>query len=150
MSNEENGTRTTDVNEDFQYSLNLDNERIATYLMDPEQDGIELQERNMDGFDNTMEALLPTLHQQRTYDYVLVADKVEDQEHPKFLKQVAFIDHLRKKNMKVTKIVHVDKVFYGVRAPKEIFDKYRYLLKVSDSCNWSGDRKCGRIPHSTR
>lgn len=105
----------------------------------------------MDGFDNTMEALLPTLvrdrtthiiysfhcihnlepyiviqviiiqpvcmtqsleyrkpcvcfpqHQQRTYDYVLVADKVEDQEHPKFLKQVAFIDHLRKKNMKVT------------------------------------------------
>jgi hypothetical protein len=41
-------------------------------------------------------------HQQRTYDYVLVADKVEDQDHPKFLKQVAFIDHLRKKNMKVT------------------------------------------------
>ncbi|XP_023851397.1 anoctamin-9-like [Salvelinus sp. IW2-2015] len=120
------------------------------YLMDPEQDGIELQERNTDGFDNTMEALLPILHQQRTYDYVLVADKVEDQEHPKFLKQVAFIDHLRKKNMKVTKIVHDDKVFYGVRAPKEIFDKYRYLLKVSDSCNWSGDRKCGRIPLSTR
>uniref|UniRef100_A0A8C7I3H6 Anoctamin n=1 Tax=Oncorhynchus kisutch TaxID=8019 RepID=A0A8C7I3H6_ONCKI len=80
-------------------------------------------------------------HQQRTYDYVLVADKVEDQDHPKFLKQVAFIDHLRKKNMKVTKIVHDDKVFYGVRAPKEIFDKYRYLLKVSDACNWSGDRK---------
>lgn len=120
------------------------------YFKNPEQDGVELQERNMDGFDNTMEALLPTLHQQRTYDYVLVADKVEDQEHPKFQKQVAFIDHLRKKNMKVTKIIHDDKTFYGVRAPKEIFDKYRYLLKVSDSCNWSGDRKCGRIPHSTR
>ncbi|XP_029577097.1 anoctamin-9 [Salmo trutta] len=120
------------------------------YFKNPEQDGIELQERNMDGFDNTMEALLPTLHQQRTYDYVLVADKVEDQEHPKFRKQVAFIDHLRKKNMKVTKIIHDDKVFYGVRAPKEIFDKYRYLLKVSDACNWSGDRKCVRIPHSTR
>ncbi|XP_036820461.1 anoctamin-9 isoform X2 [Oncorhynchus mykiss] len=79
------------------------------YLMDPEQDDIELQERNTDGFDNTMEALLPIL-----------------------------------------KIVHDDKVFYGVRAPKEIFDKYRYLLKVSDSCNWSGDRKCARVPHSTR
>uniref|UniRef100_A0A4W5NFM0 Anoctamin n=1 Tax=Hucho hucho TaxID=62062 RepID=A0A4W5NFM0_9TELE len=120
------------------------------YFKDPEQDDIELQKRNRDGFDNTMEALLPTLHQQRTYDYVLVTDKVEDQEDQKFLKQMAFIDHLRKKNMKVTKIVHVDKVFYGVRAPKEIFDKYRYLLKVSDACNWSGDRKCGRIPHSTR
>ncbi|XP_038860569.1 anoctamin-9 [Salvelinus namaycush] len=120
------------------------------YFKNPEQDGIELQERNTDGFDNTMEALLPTLHQQRTYDYVLVADKVEDQEHPKFLKQIAFIDHLRKKNMKVTKIVHDDKVFYGVRALKEIFDKYRYLLKVSDACNWSGDRKCVIIPHSTR
>ncbi|XP_071014117.1 anoctamin-9-like [Oncorhynchus clarkii lewisi] len=120
------------------------------YFKNPEQDGNELQERNTDGFDNTMEALLPTLHQQRTYDYVLVADKVEDQDHPKFLKQVAFIDHLRKKNMKVTKIVHDDKVFYGVRAPKEIFDKYRYLLKVSDACNWSGDRKCVIIPHSTR
>ncbi|XP_035643093.2 anoctamin-9 isoform X1 [Oncorhynchus keta] len=120
------------------------------YFKNPEQDGNELQERNTDGFDNTMEALLPTLHQQRTYDYVLVADKVEDQDHPKFLKQVAFIDHLRKKNMEVTKIVHDDKVFYGVRAPKEIFDKYRYLLKVSDACNWSGDRKCVIIPHSTR
>nr|XP_029495313.1 anoctamin-9-like [Oncorhynchus nerka] len=120
------------------------------YFKNPEQDGNELQERNTDGFDNTTEALLPTLHQQRTYDYVLVADEVEEQDHPKSLKQVAFIDHLRKKNMKVTKIVHDDKVFYGVRAPKEIFDKYRYLLKVSDACNWSGDRKCVIIPHSTR
>lgn len=32
-----------------------------------------------------------------------------------------------------------DKVFYGVHAPEEVFNKYKYLLKVSDSCNWSAE-----------
>uniref|UniRef100_A0A673K7S4 Anoctamin n=1 Tax=Sinocyclocheilus rhinocerous TaxID=307959 RepID=A0A673K7S4_9TELE len=34
------------------------------------------------------------------------------------------------------------KVFFGVCAPEEIFAKYKYLLKVSDACNWSGEQKC--------
>uniref|UniRef100_A0A3B4A932 Anoctamin n=1 Tax=Periophthalmus magnuspinnatus TaxID=409849 RepID=A0A3B4A932_9GOBI len=38
------------------------------------------------------------------------------------------------------KIIDEDLVFYGIQAPKEIFDRYRYLLKVSDACNWSSDQ----------
>lgn len=40
-------------------------------------------------------------------------------------------------------------VFYCIRAPKEIFEMYRYLLKVSDACNWSCEQQ-GTIPQSTR
>lgn len=47
----------------------------------------------------TVSSLHPT---QRSYDYVLVSDKVEDQEDHKFMKQMAFIDQLKKKNMKIT------------------------------------------------
>ncbi|KAI4900045.1 hypothetical protein NFI96_028142, partial [Prochilodus magdalenae] len=32
-------------------------------------------------------------------------------------------------------LFHENKVFYGIRAPEEVFEKYKYLLKVSDSCN---------------
>lgn len=38
------------------------------------------------------------------------------------------------------KIIDEDLVFYGLQAPKEMFEKYRYLLKVSDACNWSTDQ----------
>ncbi|KAA0724049.1 Anoctamin-9 Transmembrane protein 16J [Triplophysa tibetana] len=40
-------------------------------------------------------------------------------------------------------------VFYCIRAPNEIFEMYRYLLKVSDACNWSCEQQ-GTIPQSTR
>lgn len=36
------------------------------------------------------------------------------------------------------RIEHEDRVFFGLRAPSETFEDYLYLLKVSDSCNWSG------------
>uniref|UniRef100_A0A8C7GDN9 Anoctamin n=1 Tax=Oncorhynchus kisutch TaxID=8019 RepID=A0A8C7GDN9_ONCKI len=39
-------------------------------------------------------------------------------------------------------------VFYGIQAPNEVFEKYRYLLKVSDACNWSEQQ--GSVPLSTR
>ncbi len=42
-----------------------------------------------------------------------------------------------------------DKVFYCIRAPKHIFETYRYLVKVSDACNWSCEQQ-GTIPQSTR
>lgn len=42
-----------------------------------------------------------------------------------------------------------DKVFYCIRAPERVFEAYRYLLKVSDACNWSCEQQ-GTIPQSTR
>uniref|UniRef100_A0A672PXE2 Anoctamin n=1 Tax=Sinocyclocheilus grahami TaxID=75366 RepID=A0A672PXE2_SINGR len=82
----------------------------------------------------------------RLCDYVLVAQKMEDMEDQIFKKQDAFICELKQKNIKVTKIEHAGKVFFGVCAPEEIFAKYKYLLKVSDACNWSGEQKI-RIVH---
>ncbi|XP_016090634.1 anoctamin-9-like [Sinocyclocheilus grahami] len=95
--------------------------------------------------DNGNDPLLPSqcnLYFPRLCDYVLVAQKMEDMEDQIFKKQDAFICELKQKNIKVTKIEHAGKVFFGVCAPEEIFAKYKYLLKVSDACNWSGEQKC--------
>ncbi|KAI2662631.1 Anoctamin-9 [Labeo rohita] len=93
--------------------------------------------------DNGNEPLLPSQRNSpRLYDYVLVADKVEDMEDQIFKKQDAFICELKQKDIKVTRIDHHAKVFFGICAPEEIFAKYKYLLKVSDACNWSGEQKC--------
>lgn len=83
-----------------------------------------------------------------SYDYVLVAKVVDDRERTAFKKQSEYIEELKKINFKVTKIIDDDLVFYGIQAPKEIFEKYRYLLKVSDACNWSSDQNA--VPLSTR
>ncbi|KAM7423570.1 hypothetical protein PAMA_000090 [Pampus argenteus] len=85
----------------------------------------------------------------KTFDYVLVADKVDDDTDLKAQRQKAFIQQLEKKNISVTRILNDDKVFYGLRAPNETFEEYKYLLKVSDSCNWSEDEQNG-IPLVTR
>lgn len=112
------------------------------------------------------------------YDYVLVAKTVENQEREAFKKQVEYIEELKKKNIKVTvgadkdsalrgrifakvlmvypsslspnrqKIIDDDLVFYGIQAPKETFERYKYLLRVSDACNWSSDQNA--VPLSTR
>ncbi|XP_054868540.1 anoctamin-9-like [Amphiprion ocellaris] len=97
----------------------------------------------------TKEPLLPSLPSQRTFDYVLVADKVDDEMDQKSQRQKAFVEQLEKKNITVTKIVHDDKVFFGLRAPREMFEDYQYLLKVSDSCNWCGDVR-GAVTQATR
>uniref|UniRef100_A0A3Q3WXG4 Anoctamin n=1 Tax=Mola mola TaxID=94237 RepID=A0A3Q3WXG4_MOLML len=78
---------------------------------------------------------------QRTFDYVLVAQKLDDIMDQKAQRQRAFIQQLEKKNITVMHIFHDDKVFFGLRAPSEMFEDYQYLLKVSDSCNWCGDVK---------
>ncbi|TNN00211.1 anoctamin-9 isoform X1 [Takifugu flavidus] len=90
----------------------------------------------------------PPLHTPLSYDYVLVAKTIENQQREAFKKQIEYIEELKKKNIKVTKIINDDLVFYGIQAPKEIFEKYRYLLKVSDACNWSSDQNT--VPLSTR
>uniref|UniRef100_A0A3B4GWY8 Anoctamin n=1 Tax=Pundamilia nyererei TaxID=303518 RepID=A0A3B4GWY8_9CICH len=76
-------------------------------------------------------------HTPLSYDYVLVAKTINNQERESFKKQTEYIEELKNKNFKVTKIIDDNHVFYGIQAPKEIFEKYRYLLKVSDACNWN-------------
>ncbi|CAG5957899.1 anoctamin-9 [Menidia menidia] len=83
---------------------------------------------------------LPPVLTPLSYDYVLVAKTCNDQDREAFKKQREYIEELQKKNFKVKKIIDDDLVFYGIQAPKEIFEKYRYLLKVSDACNWSSDQ----------
>uniref|UniRef100_A0A1A8L375 Anoctamin n=1 Tax=Nothobranchius pienaari TaxID=704102 RepID=A0A1A8L375_9TELE len=91
---------------------------------------------------------LPPVLTPLSYDYVLVAKNAENHVTEAFKKQRDYIDELKKKNFKVTKIIDDDLAFYGIQAPKEIFERYRYLLKVSDACNWSSDQNF--VPLSTR
>ncbi|XP_051917124.1 anoctamin-9 isoform X1 [Hippocampus zosterae] len=83
-----------------------------------------------------------------SFDYVLVAKTREHLDRESIKKQNEFIEELKKKNFKVTKIIDDNLVFFGMQAPVEIFEKYRYLLKVSDACNWSSDQN--NVPLSTR
>lgn len=108
---------------------------------------LELVDRNKDLC--YREPLLPSVPAHRTYDYVLVSDKHEDDTDLKNLRANAFIHQLERKNFKVLRIEHEEKVFYGLRAPKDIFEDYMYLLKVSDSCNWTGNLK-GHVMQATR
>ncbi|XP_035484945.1 anoctamin-9 isoform X2 [Scophthalmus maximus] len=109
------------------------------------EEGFELWDRQKDG----TEHLLPPTATRRTFDYVLVAHKVDDDTNQKAQRQRAFIQQLEKKNIIVIRIVHDDKVFFGLRAPKKMFEDYQYLLKVSDSCNWCGDVR-GAVTQATR
>uniref|UniRef100_A0A3B4BQ62 Anoctamin n=1 Tax=Pygocentrus nattereri TaxID=42514 RepID=A0A3B4BQ62_PYGNA len=93
-------------------------------------------------------SLLP-VHSPQSFDYVLVAQKTDDDGQESFRKQRDFINALKDKQLTIQKITDEDKVFYGITAPKEIFETYRYLLKVSDACNWSCEQQ-GNIPQSTR
>uniref|UniRef100_A0A4W4DWQ3 Anoctamin n=1 Tax=Electrophorus electricus TaxID=8005 RepID=A0A4W4DWQ3_ELEEL len=52
-------------------------------------------------------------------------------------KERDFISALKDKNLQIMKFVDDDNIFYGIKAPKEIFETYKHLLKVSDACNWS-------------
>ncbi|KTF79749.1 hypothetical protein cypCar_00037631 [Cyprinus carpio] len=93
---------------------------------------------------------MPPVHPPLTFDYVLVGKFSEDENNHIFKKQRAFIESLKKKKLHVHKIGDEDeKVFYCIRAPQNIFETYRYLLKVSDACNWSCEQQ-GTIPQSIR
>ncbi|MCI4381770.1 hypothetical protein PGIGA_G00255960 [Pangasianodon gigas] len=94
-------------------------------------------------------SMLPS-HSPKSFDYVLVAQEMgEDTGKESFRKKRDFIRALKDKNLQIMKITDDDKVFYGINAPKEIFDTYRHLLKVSDACNWSCEQQ-GNMPQSTR
>ncbi|XP_059203387.1 anoctamin-9 [Centropristis striata] len=109
------------------------------------EDSTEMWDIGRDG----TEHLLPSTSTQRTFDYVLVANKMDDVLDQKAQRQRAFIGELEKKNVTVTRILHDDKVFFGLRIPCEMFKDYQYLLKVSDACNWCADGK-GSDKQATR
>ncbi|KAJ8002520.1 hypothetical protein DPEC_G00159760 [Dallia pectoralis] len=96
--------------------------------------------------ENPESPLLPPVQTPVSIDYVLVAKSGEDKKRMKL--QDAFINALKEKHLKITRIEDDSLVFYGIQAPKEVFDKYRYLLKVSDACNWSEQQLT--VPLSTR
>ncbi|XP_041836996.1 anoctamin-9 isoform X2 [Melanotaenia boesemani] len=108
-----------------------------------DKDNVELCDRQTDAL-NT-ESLLPSAPIQRTYDYILVSSTEDEDMDQKALKRTAFLKELENKKITVTTIIHDDKLFFGLLAPNEMFEDYQYLLKVSDSCNWSGD-----VTHANR
>ncbi|KAK2853431.1 hypothetical protein Q5P01_006092 [Channa striata] len=104
---------------------------------------IELWDREKDG--SCTQPLLPVTPAHRTFDYVLVAHSPDDDKDQRAQKRKAFIQQLEKKNISVTKIVHENKVFFGLRAPNQMLEDYQYLLKVSDSCNSSAAENAANV-----
>ncbi|XP_065147252.1 anoctamin-9 isoform X1 [Paramisgurnus dabryanus] len=92
---------------------------------------------------------MPPVPPPLSFDYVLVAKNSDDEEKHHSGKQIAFIDALKAKKLMIRKFRDDEKVYFCIRAPKVIFETYRYLLKVSDACNWSCEQQ-GTIPQSTR
>ncbi|NXR01799.1 ANO9 protein, partial [Sagittarius serpentarius] len=65
------------------------------------------------------------------WDFVLVSD-IHEAGSEKEAKRKKFLDELSKKGFTIKKIED-KKLFYGVRAPKQIFQKYQWLLRNPDS-----------------
>ncbi|KAM9375939.1 anoctamin-9 isoform 2-T2 [Pholidichthys leucotaenia] len=69
----------------------------------------------------------PPVHTPLSYDYVLVAKTTDEPDCATFIKQNEFIKELKKKNFKVTKIEDDALTFYGIQAPKEVFERIRIV-----------------------
>lgn len=65
------------------------------------------------------------------WDFVLVSD-IHEMGSEKEIKRKKFLDELSKKGFTIKKIEDT-KLFYGVRAPQHIFQKYQCLLRNPDS-----------------
>ncbi|NWX41574.1 ANO9 protein, partial [Steatornis caripensis] len=65
------------------------------------------------------------------WDFVLVSN-IHEAGSEKEIKRKKFLDELSKKGFTIKKIED-KKLFYGVRAPKQIFRKYQWLLRNPDS-----------------
>ncbi|NXN46892.1 ANO9 protein, partial [Rhinoptilus africanus] len=65
------------------------------------------------------------------WDFVLVSD-IHEVGSEKETKRKKFLDELSKKGFTIKKIED-KKLFYGVRAPRQIFQKYQWLLRNPDS-----------------
>ncbi|NWR56474.1 ANO9 protein, partial [Bucorvus abyssinicus] len=71
------------------------------------------------------------------WDFVLVSD-IHEVGSEKEIKRKKFLDELSKKGFTIKKIED-QKLFYGVRAPKQIFQKYQWLLRNFNSRQQSPD-----------
>ncbi|NXE83707.1 ANO9 protein, partial [Cochlearius cochlearius] len=81
------------------------------------------------------------------WDFVLVSD-IHEAGSEKEIKRKKFLDELSKKGFTIKKIED-KKLFYGVRAPKQIFQKYQQLLRNPDS-GWQTPDAHHDIPVTTR
>ncbi|XP_035748949.1 anoctamin-9 [Egretta garzetta] len=81
------------------------------------------------------------------WDFVLVSD-IHEAGSEKEIKRKKFLDELSKKGFTIKKIED-KKLFYGVRAPKQIFQQYQQLLRSPDSGRQTPDAHHD-IPVTTR
>ncbi|NWI68148.1 ANO9 protein, partial [Todus mexicanus] len=81
------------------------------------------------------------------WDFVLVSD-IHEMGSEKEIKRKKFLDELSKKGFAIKKIED-EKLFYGVRAPKWIFQEYQWLLRNPDSRSLHLDAH-GDVPVTTR
>ncbi|NXH17292.1 ANO9 protein, partial [Bucco capensis] len=65
------------------------------------------------------------------WDFVLVSD-IHEVGSEKEMKRKKFLDELRNKGFTIKKIKD-EKLFYGLRAPSQIFQKYQWLLRNPES-----------------
>ncbi|NXN14544.1 ANO9 protein, partial [Indicator maculatus] len=81
------------------------------------------------------------------WDFVLVSD-IHEVGSQKEIKRKKFLDELSKKGFTIKKIED-KKLFYGVRAPRQIFQKYQWLLRNPDS-RWQSPDAHQDVPVTTR
>ncbi|NXG50356.1 ANO9 protein, partial [Psilopogon haemacephalus] len=81
------------------------------------------------------------------WDFVLVSD-IHEVGSQKEIKRKKFLDELSKKGFTIKKIED-KKLFYGVRAPKQIFQKYQWLLRNPDG-RWQNPDAHQEVPVTTR
>lgn len=72
-------------------------------------------------------------HTPLSYDYVLVAKTIENQEREAFRKQNEYIEELKKKNIKVTVSVNLKKscnLFSLIVPFKRVHDSFFHLIHI--------------------
>ncbi|NWX16228.1 ANO9 protein, partial [Aegotheles bennettii] len=84
---------------------------------------------------------------ERNWDFILVSD-IHEVGSEKEIKRKKFLGVLKKKGFFIKKIED-EKIFYGVRAPEQIFQQYQCLLRNSDS-RLPKPSDCQDVPVATR
>ncbi|XP_068004602.1 anoctamin-9 isoform X3 [Melanerpes formicivorus] len=81
------------------------------------------------------------------WDFVLVSD-IHEVGSQKEIKRKKFLDELSKKGFTIKKIED-QKLFYGLRAPRQLFHKYQQLLRNPDH-SWHSPDAHQEVPVTTR
>ncbi|XP_044870852.1 anoctamin-9 isoform X2 [Mauremys mutica] len=110
-----------ELQDEIELRKNCSRKSEETKPLVPLQDEIERSEKSSQKSEET-KPLVP--------DFILVCDKHESD----VAKREEFLNKLKKKNFTIkTRDIKDKKLFYGVRAPSEIFQNYQCPLKNSDS-----------------